>query len=289
VGASRRERKPQDDVERTVRGGREQLEDVAPRTIERLQRTIGNRAITRLVASGRTAQRVPAKAKAGWGKATRLIMAQAAIDHTKKVFAYGAGNQIEAVKATNANAHIRMQVLRDEKNEYWDIAPEVSHLINANPEAFIAAKADIAQGGNAGEHADVAFDYLRSRGSGEQISKCQQNDLDHVFIIIGDLASDADEDLVVADPWPTRAEALAWSDHFAHVSDRRQITTHASAVSDGTNAKDVIKAGIRLNEKGKRMLTTRLSDKETAKLIEKGRSGDHPWMWTHPSTRRSTP
>ena len=134
---------------------------------------------------------------------SRLAVAKQAIATTKAVMSFGAGNQVEALKATNLNSKHRLQVMRHDP--FWELAPGIRALAAANPEALIAAKADLAHGGNCGEHAWVAYHYLRQHASGQNIQVSAKDGLDHAFVLIGDVqGADKDSDLAVADPWPTR-------------------------------------------------------------------------------------
>jgi hypothetical protein len=225
------------------------------------------------------------KKKVGGDAMGRLGLASKAIAHTKSIFKFGAGNQMEAIRATGANSTIRMNVMRDEDNEYWEIAESVYELINDNLPAFTAAKAELMDGGggNCGEHADVAFDYLCVTGAGNTVTVAQQKDFDHAFVLIGNLDSDSDAQIAVADAWPTRPTAVLWEDHFAHC-DRKLVLRHNTAVAGGKSAKNAIKAGLRLNAKGKAALTEKLDKKDTEQLIKDGRKGDHPWIWNHANT-----
>ncbi|MBZ0231158.1 MAG: DUF4157 domain-containing protein [Deltaproteobacteria bacterium] len=225
------------------------------------------------------------KKKVGKASKARLDAASKAIAYTKKVMAKGAGNQWEAIKATNANSTFRMQVMRDENNEYWEVEPELWDVISANPAAFTAAKAELMDGGgggNCGEHADLAFDYLCATTSGDEVAVSQQKDFDHAFVIIGAM-SEEDEQLVVSDPWPTRPVAVMWTDHFAYC-DRKALLRHQVGNASGKSPKDVIKKGLRLTPLGRSTMQAKLSDKETDKLLKDGRQGDHPWIWNHPTT-----
>lgn len=116
-------------------------------------------------------------------------------------------------------------------------------LAAQNPEADIAAKADLAHGGNCGEHAWVAYHYLRLHAKGERIQVSQKDDLDHAFVIIGDLKKEQDHDLAVSDPWPNNPTACLWEDHFAYTPDRSKIIDHQSQVADGKSYKAAIAAG----------------------------------------------
>lgn len=216
---------------------------------------------------------------------TRIAKAKKAIAHTKRVLKYGAGNQFEALKASRFNTYYRLVVMRDENHIYWQIDDSVRELVDANPEAFTAAKADIAHGGNCGEHADIAFNYLRVTAKGEILNNSSVEGLDHGFVIMGDIGSggDSNADLVVADPWPTTATATLWEDHFAFTEDRSKIDVSNRIVADGLNIKKVIAAGLTLTEAGKMALKEKDSRETTRRQLEEGTQGDHPWIWQQPN------
>ncbi|MCS6912947.1 MAG: DUF4157 domain-containing protein [Myxococcales bacterium] len=211
------------------------------------------------------------------GKAMkRLNAAKAAIDHGKSVFSFGAGNQAEALRATQFNSYFRLKVMRDMR--YWRLADSVRPIAAANPEALTAAMADLAHGGNCGEHAQVAYDYLRVTAPGERINLADVEGLDHAFVLIGDVKGEADNEIAVSDPWPTAATATLWEDHFAFTPDRKKINVRSSMVADGKNVKAVIAAGLQLTEEGKRVCEMKLSPEETEKIINRD-VGD--WIWQH--------
>ena len=230
-------------------------------------------------AQGRTTA-VQHKKKTVTGKAmARIKQARDAISHAKTVFAFGAGNQYEALQASNFNSYFRMRAMRDPS--CWELASSVRALAAANPEALTAAKADLAHGGNCGEHAQVGFDYLRAHATGETINRSSVEGLDHAFVIMGDVASEADGDLVVCDPWPTQATACTWEDHFAHTSDKAKINLAHTVTCDGKDVKAVIAAGLKLSAKGQQMIKSKFSDEQSKDELEKGTQGDHPWIWNH--------
>ncbi|MEO0564613.1 MAG: hypothetical protein AAF125_21090 [Chloroflexota bacterium] len=257
-----------------------------------LQRTIGNQETIRLLqqsgqrqSSTRSDHRVqreddPKPLKIVSSKAMgRLNKAKDAIEHTKQVFSYGAGNQSEALKATNFNSYYRMKVMRNEK--YWKLTKKAKALAAAHPEAYTAAKAQIVHGGNCGEHAQVAFEYLRVMADGETLNRASVKGLDHAFVIIGDIPTETDGDLVVADAWPTKPTAVVWEDFFAHEADRSQIEVRKKMVADGKEIATAIAAGLTLTKKGKKMAEKQMSDKQTDKEIKKGEGG---WIWDHENT-----
>ncbi len=214
--------------------------------------------------------------------AKRLKQSEQAIQHAKTVFAHGAGNQREALKGTNFNSYFRLAAMRDP--ECWEMADSVKPLAAANPEALDAAKADLAQGGNCGEHASIAFDYLRVQAPGERIAKASKQGLDHAFVLMGDTDKEKDEELVVADAWPSQATAVLWEDFFAYTSDRTKIETDSEMTADGKDVKAAIAAGLKLTPKGLAMIEDSLSEEETDKEIKEGTKGDHPWIWRHRNT-----
>lgn len=203
--------------------------------------------------------------------ASRLAVARDAITATKKVMNFGAGNQEDALKISKMNSYFRLRVMRD--NSCWEIAPEIYPLIRANPEAYFAAKADLAHGGNCGEHAWVALHYLREHAAGETCAVSAKEGLDHAFVLIGDMTKDTDAEVAVSDPWPTRATACLWEDHFAYTADRGKIETSLSLVADGTSAKAAIAKGIRLSEKGKKYIEKALTSKQTDAAIDNEQVG----------------
>lgn len=216
------------------------------------------------------------------GKAmSRLGKAQKAIDETERVLSYGGGNQWEDLERTNFNAYFRMAVMRDA--ECWTLDPSLYALANAYPEALTAAKAELAQGGNCGEHAMIAFDWLRRNASSENVSRVAVTGLDHAFVILGDLEHDSDADLVVSDPWPTAPMACTWEDHFAHTAERGNIDVHNQVSGDDADVKAAIAGGLSLSPKGQEQIRWAFDDQRTQDELKKGREGDKPWIWRHES------
>ena len=226
--------------------------------------------------------------KVGGKAAARLPLAAAGIAYCKGVMSFGAGNQYEALKATKFNSNYRLAVMRDLK--YWDIHPSVIPLCQQYPNALTAAMAEEAHGGNCGEHAAVGYDYLRSHAKGHQIAKAAVKGFDHAFVLIGDLTSDTDADIVVCDPWPTAATACLWEDHFAHAvsSDRKDLEIDTQGVADGVDAKKAIARGIKLNALGLQVVKMSMSSADTDKEIKKGTTGPKKdrWIWKHENTAK---
>jgi len=211
----------------------------------------------------------------------RLQIAARAIAATKAVIPYQA-NQRPALRATQMNSYHRLRVMRDER--CWEYAnPETRLLALHHPEAARAAKAELAGGGACGEHAWVAFHYLRLHAGGERVQVVTVGSLDHNFAIIGDLATERDSELVTADPWPNAPTACLWRDHFAFTRNRRNIQTDSTlTIADARSYKDAIAQGLRLSARGLRMVQMTATPEETEEAIARG--GREGWVWNHEST-----
>ena len=234
--------------------------------------------------AGKTVQKLEEK-KVSSGSARRLEYARAAIKHTKEVIAFGAGNQADALKSSNFNSYYRMKAMRDP--ECWEMSSSVRAIAAQHPDALTAAKADLAGGGNCGEHAQIGFDFLRVTAIGETLNRSDVEGLDHAFCIMGDMKKDTDSSLTVCDPWPTEATACLWEDHFAFNADRTKINIRQTEKADGSDVKSVIAAGLKLSRKGEAMIKQRMTDEQTDEQIKSGTSsenGAHPWIWSHSPT-----
>ncbi len=225
----------------------------------------------------------PAPIKRVSGKAMgRLVAAQMGINHTKQVLKYGAGNQEEALRATNFNSYFRMMAMRDAR--FWQASPEAMELARKYPQALTAAKARTAAGGNCGEHAQVAYDYLRQNLGGDKIQQVDVNGLDHAFIIIGEIGEEPDSELVVCDPWPTKPVACLWEDHFAYTPDPQQLNVRASALNDTADYAQQIFDGLTFTEEGQRYIQQRLTDEQVEEQFKKNEEMEHGWIWNHERT-----
>ncbi len=232
----------------------------------------------------------PSKRQVSGTAMARVAAAKAAINHTKTVLNKGAGNQFEALSDSNFNSYFRMQCMRDP--ECWNLDPALYDIANKYPDALVSAKANLAAGGNCGEHAMVAFDYLRMTMSNDIVNRCDVTGLDHAFVILGNLGSDSDEDLAVCDPWPTAPTACLWDEHFAFSADRGKINTRNSVTGDDQDVVSALAAGLSLSKKGEQMIQQELSKDDTEKELEKGTDnseGKHGWIWRHSDTTSGAP
>lgn len=205
----------------------------------------------------------------------RLAVAKEAIEVTKKVISFGAGNQVEAIAASKMNSKFRMDAMREPS--YWELAPEVRKIAQANPEALVAAKADLVHGGNCGEHGWIAFDYIRQHCAGDTIERVT-SDIDHGFALIGDRDKETGADIVAADPWPTQATACLWEDHFCYTTG---ITSRKKMEADGDSLKGAIAAGLKLSEAGKKAAAKVATQEETDDAVANWQANH---FWDQPDT-----
>ncbi|MEZ4367201.1 MAG: hypothetical protein R2939_13095 [Kofleriaceae bacterium] len=210
----------------------------------------------------------------------RLELAADAIAATKRAIAFQ-GNQVPALAASNMNSYYRLRVMRDDS--CWEMTPEARSLGYQNPEALVAAKADLAHGGNCGEHAWVAYHYLREHAAGETIQRSVKSGLDHAFVLIGDLKAETDGEIVCSDPWVNSPMACLWEDHFAFTADRNAIQGgQTSAVADGKSFKAAIAAGLKLSARGLKMVEQKDSDEDTDKATDDWKARH---FWNHDDAR----
>jgi hypothetical protein len=177
--------------------------------------------------------------------ARRLQYAQEAVAHVKSVIR-DAGNQREALEETGYNSLIRLRIARDDS--FWDF----SGLDRHKPDAITmnAAKASYIHGGNCGEHAEIAFTYLRAHAQGEVIRLSKVRGVDHTFVLIGD-RGEPDDEVAVADGWPTDARACLWDDFHEHTSDQLKLRTTKLMVADGKDTVEYVRNRIRLRTAGR--------------------------------------
>lgn len=213
--------------------------------------------------------KLPAKMVSGKAM-QRLSVAAEAIAVTKKVLSFGAGNQVEAIAASQMNSKFRMDAMRDAA--YWELAPELITMAQQNPEALIAAKAELVHGGNCGEHGWIAFDYIRQHAKGDHIERVT-SDIDHGFALIGDREKEPASEVAVADPWPTRATACLWEDHFCFATG---ITSRKAMEADGKSLKGAIGAGLKLSAAGKAAAAKVATPAETKDAVDHWKD-NHWW------------
>jgi hypothetical protein len=200
----------------------------------------------------------------------RLQVAADAIAETKKAIPKQ-GNQVEALSSSRMNSKYRLDVMRDDS--MWEYTNETSRrLAGEHFEAQLAAKADVAHGGNCGEHGFLAYHYLRQHAKGEKIAVSSSGDLDHQFAVIGDQEKESGSEMVVADPWVMKPTACLWEDHFAYGPDLK--IDYGGDVADGKSFKAAIASGLKLSERGKAYIKKAETEEKTKEMIE---ADDHVW------------
>lgn len=208
----------------------------------------------------------------------RLNLAADAIAATKRAIAHQ-GNQIPSLKATNMNSRYRLQAMRDPRA--WEYTPEARALASKNQEADVAAKADIAHGGNCGEHSWVAYHYLREHAAGEIINRVAPGWIDHAFVIMGDLKKDTDAELVVSDPWVNKPMACLWEDNVFNQGPRSDLNAR-TMVADGNSYKSAIAAGLKLSAYGQKLISQSDTDADTEQQTKDWKANH---FWNHDDTR----
>jgi len=203
----------------------------------------------------------------------RLQVTADAIAETKRAIPKQ-GNQVVALTSSRMNSKYRLLAMRDIGGQAsFEYTTETSRrLAEENPEADIAARADIAHGGNCGEHGFLAYHYLRLHAKGEKIAVSSSGSLDHQFTVIGDQKKEKPNELVVADAWVNKPTACLWEDHFAYSPDLN--IDYGGGVADGKSFKGAIAAGLRLTAYGKQLIQKAETEEKTKKMIE---ADDHTW------------
>lgn len=210
----------------------------------------------------------------------RLKVAADGIAATKKVIQHQ-GNQVPSLQATNMNSRYRLIAMRDPRA--WEYTSwESQQLAQEHQEADTAAKAELANGGNCGEHAWVAYHYLRLHAKGQPIQYSATDGLDHAYVLIGDMKNDKDNEIAVSDPWPNNPTACLWEDHFAHTKDRSKIVNYTSMVADGKSYKAAIMAGLKLSSYGEQLIKMADSKEKTEQETVDNREQNH--FWSHDDT-----
>lgn len=222
----------------------------------------------------------------------RISQAQDAIKHTKTVLEHGAGNQVDALQDTNFNSFWRLLVMRH--SACWRFTSEEAvDYASRYPEALTAAKADLAQGGNCGEHAAVAFDYLRANGGGETLNRVGHS-MDHAFVLIGDLDKEGGDEIVACDPWPTKPTACLFEDHFCYTTDPEKLTVSNTLDANGAEVKAIIASGLELSDMGQELVEYANTQEETDKALKDKKNPAGPFgieegqwdlsTWDHANT-----
>ncbi len=132
----------------------------------------------------------------------------------RKLLVYGRGNVKQDVIKSNGNSAAALKQKRDGFNEptfeFADANGDTCQ-ININGKAIdaltatelSALRAIYSKAGNCGEHADMAYAFLKSQPlpAGTQIFRCSNKKEDHAFLIIAVPNGDNTTTLLICDPW----------------------------------------------------------------------------------------
>ncbi len=249
----------QDDTARDSAGVRGRTTHRVPRkergtstaqVVAALQNDVGNAAVVQhLRRSGTPRTQVPhspvvqrvTQKSVSTPVAQRLLLARSIIRQVKDVVP-DAGNQADALTRTLLNSRMRYLVMS--RPEFWNGVPP-----GADPADLTMAKGYHVQGGNCSEQAVMAFSLLRSSSFDERIRMVNVQGVDHAFVLIGD-DHEPQSDWVVADPWPTRAQACLWEDHYFNAAfDELQIS--GDFITNGQGSAGALTEQIGLNMAGR--------------------------------------
>ncbi len=157
---------------------------------------------------GQAALEQPARAEQAFDVSGRLALAAQAIAHAKQQFDHGAGNQLEAQWVSLGNAGQRA----DATKGLNPIARAELPSEHAQAVANDVTAVGIGRGGTCRQYAAIVYAFLVGKVPGVSMVSAAG---DHVFVVIGDLAREADQTLVAADAWPSVAQAMRLSEHFS--------------------------------------------------------------------------
>jgi hypothetical protein len=242
-------------VEHHVAGLAPGSREAAVEQVLQLQRTCGNQAVQRLLHRDAVRPIDVKEVTVSAQTMTRLGLAQAAIKQVNnEILKFGAGNQAEDIRKTRGVALQRTKVLQDKKDIDWQVTRDnAADEKRVQPEP--ARRNILLQYYGASVCDDfgyATFNYLRQIASGQKLTRAASPGLHHAFVIIGDLKTDTDNELVVADPWPTSPQAVVWSDFFGYHPERKALNIKNEMVADGSNIHEQMKSSITiLQEKTK--------------------------------------
>lgn len=217
----------------------------------------------------------------------RIALAQRAIEHVNtQVMIYGASNQVEDIALTGGVAHKRGELLRGGKfmGEYH-VDKDARETDQGGNSARGTTLAEYYHAGACDDYSHVTFNYLREHASGQLLTRCTASGSHHAFVIIGDLDHDADEDLVVADPWPTRPQACTWRDFWAYTGrdNHDQIKRYSEMASDGKKGTKEHKGEVTFDKKKTKAKNVVESDPR-ALLRTMATMRQHKDAWDHQHT-----
>jgi hypothetical protein len=177
----------------------------------------------------------------------RLAIATQAIQRVNnEILIYGAGNQVEDVQKSRGVSKLRadQQSAKGQKalgasydyklTQEQKFAERNEAVSGGKESARRAVAAEYYHAGVCDDYSYVTFNVLREIAAGEKIHRVSSGGLHHAFCIIGDITpgNEQDNELVVADPWPTRPQSCTWADFFGH-NTRAAINVKDTMTADG--------------------------------------------------------
>jgi hypothetical protein len=202
---------------------------------------------------------------------TRLAAAQRGIEYlNREVFIYGAGNQLDDIVGSKGVSRIRTERLRNPAANKLDGNRD---LTPGFEEGMHATKAEHWHAGVCDDYAKVMMDWLRTNLPGEKLTRVAHDS--HAFVIIGDRATESADELVVADPWPTRPQACSWKDHFCYTTE--EIKVNVELTADGKNAKQEIAPRVH-SEKKPGARGQKLGDDGLQSMLTEAREKNDIWF-----------
>jgi hypothetical protein len=135
----------------------------------------------------------------------RLELADKAIAFAKEQIPFGAGNQLLAALATAGNSSRRMDKAK--------ASAQFGQLSNkSDTSGSVALIAKATQGATCREYASLVYEFLKNtQGCLVEIDAIKG--IDHTFVVLRNPGEKL-SDMVVADAWPTFAQAVLLEDHF---------------------------------------------------------------------------
>jgi hypothetical protein len=162
----------------------------------------------------------------------RLQAADEAIEYTRGCFPLGAGNQLEAQWHSGGRAST-LSDLTKKTSQYKQVEGIPGKTLTSRQAGEWARKlrddarvARLIGGGTCAYYAAVAFQYLLAKNLRWPLATVTMTD--HTFVVIGDLATEDDADLVAVDAWPTVPQALTMAAHFSGGKARVQVRITSS-------------------------------------------------------------
>jgi hypothetical protein len=194
---------------------------------------------------------------------------------------YGAGNQKEDIVATRGVSRSRTEDSRRSSKftrtrfgpGFGDVRDNKTQDEGAD-EARATVKGQHWKAGVCDDYANVTLDYLREHLGGHTLNKMGKDK--HAFVIIGDMQTESDDQLVVADPWPTRPQACLWSDHFCYSPGEDRPAPKRSYEAPGKKHKDV-RGELEFGKK-KAARSSKQSPVGLQQTVDQARKGDDIWF-----------